>query len=503
MKMKKYLMTGIAALALCAGFTSCSHDLEPMSQEEITNLEAQKIVKNYEAAFVQTFGKPAANHQWGFGSLKTRTAYTNSNQWFPGPEQAPMFAEAGLVKPDMVSQEEEDFVTNWFRTNSDKPSANVDLSTFFVQQVHFGTDVYYAQDPINPWLDNEHTQKRMNSVVGGEHMDWLCAYSPEGTTIYPNGQQTISHDDHMNNFNTSWPTRYYETDPAIYKESDELKSLQLMMNSSTRQFGFSESYNTNPYNGEGNRNADNKRIYYNYKLAYITFNGKTNLYVGFDYESHGERGDFEPNGLYDDRIVKIVPGNGILPPPPSEWDIRIIGEDLNATAEAGDTENSDWDFNDVVIDVKFTGANTCTVRIAAAGGTLPLIVGVANPVDGQSYNDNEIHHLLGQPVGTMVNTNAYKKSLPSATVAEEDLPTIDLTISGVEAQNGANIPIYVEKVVNGQKKWFELQAKQGQPAAKIGVAPSFRIVDERNRIDSEAWYPGFSQWVQDQDYIWY
>jgi hypothetical protein len=42
MKMKKYLMTGIAALALCAGFTSCSHDIEQLSQEEINQLEAKK-----------------------------------------------------------------------------------------------------------------------------------------------------------------------------------------------------------------------------------------------------------------------------------------------------------------------------------------------------------------------------------------------------------------------------------------------------------------------------
>ena len=29
--MKKYLMTGIAAVAMCAAFTSCSHDVDPVS----------------------------------------------------------------------------------------------------------------------------------------------------------------------------------------------------------------------------------------------------------------------------------------------------------------------------------------------------------------------------------------------------------------------------------------------------------------------------------------
>ena len=85
MKMKKYLMTGIAALALCAGFTSCSHDLDAPSQEEINQRNAQNIVKNYEKAFVATFGKPAANQNWGFGGTpafgRTRTENKNLNQW--------------------------------------------------------------------------------------------------------------------------------------------------------------------------------------------------------------------------------------------------------------------------------------------------------------------------------------------------------------------------------------------------------------------------------------
>ena len=79
--MKKYLMTGIAALALCVGFTSCSHDLETLSQEEIDQLEAQKVVEKYNRAFIATFGEPAANQNWGFGSTRTRTENANANEW--------------------------------------------------------------------------------------------------------------------------------------------------------------------------------------------------------------------------------------------------------------------------------------------------------------------------------------------------------------------------------------------------------------------------------------
>ena len=79
MKMKKYLMTGIAALALCVGFTSCSKDLEQLSQEEINELEAKKIVDNYKKAFTTYIGGEVASTQtWGFGvaptSARTRAA---------------------------------------------------------------------------------------------------------------------------------------------------------------------------------------------------------------------------------------------------------------------------------------------------------------------------------------------------------------------------------------------------------------------------------------------
>ena len=81
--MKKYLMTGIAALAMCFGFTSCSHDIEPASQEDLNNLEAEQIVNAYNQAFIKTFGQPAANQTWGFGSISagTRGTFSNGNEW--------------------------------------------------------------------------------------------------------------------------------------------------------------------------------------------------------------------------------------------------------------------------------------------------------------------------------------------------------------------------------------------------------------------------------------
>ena len=61
--MKKYLMTGIAALAMGSMFTSCSHDMS------LYNGDGTKaVVDKYEQAFVSAYGEPAANQTWGFGS---------------------------------------------------------------------------------------------------------------------------------------------------------------------------------------------------------------------------------------------------------------------------------------------------------------------------------------------------------------------------------------------------------------------------------------------------
>ena len=62
--MKKYLMTGIAALALGGIITSCSHDMDQYKGGNTT----ENIKKTYENAFIETFGPVANTQTWGFGS---------------------------------------------------------------------------------------------------------------------------------------------------------------------------------------------------------------------------------------------------------------------------------------------------------------------------------------------------------------------------------------------------------------------------------------------------
>ena len=102
----------------------------------------------------------------------------------------------------------------------------------------------------------------------------------------------------------------------------------------------------------------------------------------------------------------------------------------------------------------------------------------------------------------MVNTNAPKKNLKGgAPAVGHEAPTIDFSKSGVREVRGYTIPIYVEKVVNGQKVWVKIDAQAGQPAAKIAVKPGFDYCDERQHIKNK--YPLFYEWVSNPDVVWY
>ena len=182
-------------------------------------------------------------------------------------------------------------------------------------------------------------------------------------------------------------------------------------------------------------------------------------------------------------------------PPPSEEEeeednpdtpnIRIIAEDLNANG----SDNSDFDFNDVVIDVYFGDAGKAKAKIIAAGGTLDL------RVDGQ-----EVHELFGKANGNanykgmMINTNGENSKYPGVKARSIDnriQPVITLTKevnSAEQARDNIEIEVYKNNT------WIPLTAKKGEPASKIGVAPTYSYCDEREEISSK--HTGFKDWVK-------
>ena len=546
--MKKYLMTGMAALAICAAFTSCSKGTDLYNAEIIQENAAAKAQKSYADAFIATFGQPAANQDWGFGSRSnTRTADPRGNMW----------ADEGWNVPPVITDAQKDIVRRYFQQNTPIGYDDPEWTDFWIQQVYKGG----SNTENGSQTTEQYRIGNGDMVTGGDHMDHLCSKAEDGT------------EDHVNDFNNSdnndWEGRMLMVGSSTFsfgyinsnataihydkaalvkwdviaqwavdnglEESVEKSVLNDGWNRSYMGFDWEQAlpddcyspiydysagwsadlpggfpilgYNTFEFEGETYRFLSANSNQYAYDENEPTFGGKQNyndrpsddvirqlLSLGYlpysDTLKDWIKLSTGSDGYYSDWIVTLTEAEIDDTPDPTK--IRIIAEDLNARAEEGNTGDSDWDFNDVVFDVEFTGDNTATITLLAAGGTLPLIVGVQNPVNGQSYPANEVHSLFQVDTDYMVNTKAEAKGLKGGDVALK--PTINVTITGVKAQNGKNIPIYVEKVYNGTTQWVELTAITGEPAAKIGVDPTFKWCNER--VDIRKRYENFVTWVR-------
>lgn len=476
-------MTGVAAIAICAAFTSCSKSDELYDPEVAQGISKEQAIasvyNSYNDAFIKTFGQPAADQDWGFGT-GTRTARTESNLWYEDKPQG-----YGLTKPDDLFDEEIEYVMDWFSQEREGHGEVLDVKNYFVQQVAYGNKYdqgvkYPVSGQVFETIRNGEPVYRTENyeVQSKEHMDWIASNLKANV-------QSEADCDHVNNFNTG------------------SGSLMYMENSETKYgFAFKDSWGT-----------EDKLVSKNYYMVHLVadYKGKhiDGWYVGFDYQTSkaemGANGDpnmvkssvkLEPDGKYNDRVVKIVPSNETIP---SGYDLRIMAEDLNAKAtDNPESAVSDWDFNDVVLDVKFINDNQVKVRLVAAGGTLPLRI---------NGDDNlEVHKLFNNTsVGIMVNTvrsEATKKNVEGNYTTITNLPEFTLTIQGVKAAKGKNIKLEVKKPLsNGTEDWVEMKATTGQPAAKFAVKPTVDYCEERQHIQNK--YNLFGQWVQHADLVWY
>ena len=173
--MKKYLMTGMAALAICAAFTSCSKDTDVYNQNVVQNIEEQKkqdaleknmekVNEQYAAAFVNAFGQVGSNVDWGFGSsikANTRAANTEHNQWAAVDNIYKLLVPPALT-PGQIQRVKAYFQNNRYLTYEDPH-----MTDFFVQQVYEG-----STDP-GALSSEVYTAGNGARVVAGDHMDKL------------------------------------------------------------------------------------------------------------------------------------------------------------------------------------------------------------------------------------------------------------------------------------------------------------------------------------------
>ena len=420
--MKKYLMTGIAALAITAAFTSCSHDddIEVYTQSQIDKAKYDQAFLNYVG------GSIAEGQDWGFsasiaGSRMTRAAgdpeVVKKDMWVNDPSKL-----NGATVPADVTTAEAAYVYEWFQKEENKglTESGKDWSNFFIQQV------YGTMDKQKQGIWHRFDQNRTNNGYDSNY--WDEEFSDKGGMDYltvGDGQNMT----HVLDFNAELGGPW---------------NIVYMKNSSALKFGY-----------HGSWDSSDRQLF---KLAEIEVPGtcfsdgvaRKGWYVGLsllaEKDDNGKKilGE-QRKDFGDDWILKVVPGESNIE---ETYDIRIMGEDLSAT-EAGD-----FDFNDIVLDVKFakTGETTTKVCLRAAGGTLPLYI-IAG---GESF---EVHDLFKVGTGVMVNTAAGHHF---------DVPAVEFELK----TNVANAEEARDKIVlkvdkNGELQ--ELTAKIHEPAAKIAI----------------------------------
>ena len=187
--MKKYLMTGIAALAMGGIITSCSHDMDNYTKGDTT----ETIKENYENAFISTFGTPAANQTWGFGpsAIAGTRGMTRANPGVDYPATStginadanewadPDKQYGGWVVPDPLTDGQKLRVKAYFQANPNLTYQDPEWRHFFVQQVYKGGTSVGANS-------SEEVKAADGSVYNSNNMNLM--------TVGQNEQ-------HINNFN--------------------------------------------------------------------------------------------------------------------------------------------------------------------------------------------------------------------------------------------------------------------------------------------------------------
>ena len=441
--MKKLFLMGFVAL----GLASCVSDKEVKSQTE-SDLLAQKQ-EAYSNAFVQKFGNIAPNQTWGFKSgvraaTTMRTANTNGNQWED---------QDWVIPADITDSELQAVLAVFNEEGAESYESLIDLNDFFVQQVYKGEASYYNH---SQYIDNDVSKglkpNEQPNVIGSQHMDWLCTVTDKKVEVvnyYPYEEKVVitdSYDDHINNFNNGNCTSSWTSE----KTGIAVKNLMLMVNSNTNKFGFKSS-------------EDNGHVFYNFRMEKI--NG--NYYVGFDFEANGNNPNekVDRDYIYNDWIVKIVPGKGQTDKVKEEG--MIICEDLGNIG--------DFDFNDVVFYAKVWESGKTDIWLLAAGGTLDLTVA-----------GREVHEAFGVSKSTMVNTmESTGKGAEKPIVYFQASQTYNSLI---------DIPIVVTgKDAAGNVTSYELSAEMGKAPQKICVPKGFKWCKEYKSLAEV--YPGFKDWT--------
>ena len=471
--MKKYLISGTVAVAICASFTACSkndlYDANAVEQNKQQQKEMQQLQqienlkKAYSDAFTKEFGTIAQGHDWGFGvKASTRTAITsegdlngkfelpsdaafasqfnngNNNKYGQGIwaifYQAYLNVKAGKALNSGMTKQNLNSLTNG------KPFGNKAKGTIDVSETYLT-----IADVINDLgdLSSYYLQHVDKNVTGApEHNDFgqLFAYN------YTNNDW-----EEVTNFEKGKNNNIF-----VERQNLVLKGYTLMANM-------------------GSVDATKPLLKWNFKKAENTFSSDYKIlkiegdyYIGFNDQMAQNNGSTMEQGQganYSSWIVRIVKATPTRTPIPEKRQGRIFCEDLGTVG--------DFDFNDVVFDAEYLDDGDIKITVLAAGGTLKITI------DGVPVT-----------LGEMTNTGKNEE------LVDPQVFIINAGSNGPKYANLKDIPVVVYP--DGQEAIsYELVAEPGKAPQKFCTYVNVDWADEY--INIKRVYPHFTQWVNEGD----
>lgn len=456
--MKKIFLFMLAAFTI----SSCVKDVDSTSYEQTKD---QVLTDNFNTTFGVTEAQ-YANHRWGMNTVPLvvtstsesramRVANVNGNEW--GTSNGLGYLDYPTPAP--ITEDELAAVLAVFsKKGEEKYTTNVDFRNFFVQQVYCGDSIYTDGNGQSIGKGSAKMNEMYCLTKHKKIRDWPLEF--EELTNYE-----WDYINNTNNGGASWMGNY--------------NGCTLMLKSSTLGWKCKSS-------------QDGGIFHENWRMEKIG----DYYYVGFDFEATGQNKNEQVarDFVYDDWIVKIVPGKGESMPVSR---VRVMAEDLG-------TMSSDFDYNDVVFDILFVkegNSYKADIILQAAGGTLPLYIGEG---EGNTY---EVHALFGVDTDVMVNTHAEDRGLKGRSNLAPVPFTVNLpsgknyaTMKAEDAVDALNITV---KIGNNTVH-LTPKASYGNysNAPKMIVAPvGTEWADERILISKV--YNKFVDWISDPTIKWW
>ena len=538
----KHYLSAAAALAM---FAACS-DYDPGMSDDVIDLTDAEIetIEEYNANFIARYGTPAEGHTWGFGAkgsedeMETRMVNSdnNSNQWgvsdgfayitdIPGwphvndgisPWSGMYQAENGntyslktageLTDQDHpvgdVTEEEIVYVSEWFRSHRLSDGGECPYTDFFVQDISADVDimayptwrvngndssaVYTGMDSRTnyPYIYDENGNPTGNYRTSAEFkLDRLVITDNPSLKVLPTESNTPQGWDHTLNFNDG---------SANYQPFKDGATNSGRTLTHVRSDGYPVDFACH--------NSDDSKYYNHWALVHLRFIGSSGklydgYYLGFDYEFNNtnDLARKERDYHYNNWIIKISPSHRT---DDHTW-YRIMCEDLGAT--------DDYDFNDLVYDVYFTGTSghyTAHIVVQAAGGTLPIYVA--------TYTENqarEAHKILQNGNAQMLPNNLYQPvnvaagvSASPSEISFEMKDEWGNWLTGSQGTDPDYIPILVTSKdghryeASHKNTFILLHVSENVAPQKICIpGNTVRWMKERKQIETS--YTNFDKWV--------